>query len=108
MMARLHRYEGPNVPTGAAPPQSPLSMAAYYQPVTSVQPFAQHSTNPFIFVFSGASNMVTGETKSFFSFAKSVSQRCSLSFSLEEKSTLILFNEHFMAYKNTLILVTRD
>lgn len=31
--------------------------------------------------------MVTGETKSFFSFAKSVSQRCSL----------LLSNEHFIA-----------
>lgn len=49
------------------------------------QLFALHSVNPFIFVFSGASNMVTGETKSFFSFAKSVSQTCGLSFSLEGK-----------------------
>lgn len=49
------------------------------------QLFALHSVNPFIFVFSGASNMVTGETKSFFSFAKSVSQTCRLSFSLVGK-----------------------
>lgn len=41
--------------------------------------------------------MVTGETKSFFSFAKSVSQRCSLSSTFEGNSIHLLPNEHFMA-----------
>lgn len=40
--------------------------------------------------------MVTGETKSFFSFAKSVSQTCGMSFPLErKKKSLMLFSEHF-------------
>lgn len=47
------------------------------------------SSNPFVFVFSGASNMVTGETKSFFSFAKSVSQKHSLSSIFEGNSTCL-------------------
>lgn len=45
--------------------------------------------------------MVTGETKSFFSFAKSVSQRCSLSSAFEGNTNLLLSSEHiFKASEN--------
>lgn len=76
---------GFHAPTDAAPTQSSLSMAAHDRPV-ACPPICAAFSKSFIFVISGASNMVTGETKSFFSFAKSVSQTCGLSFPLERKN----------------------